>query len=243
VLAKALFYVALTGVVTATFLSAGLAMTRASIHRLAQTYVASGYQRAASTLQQTLAEDLRAGGLPSPLPSFTPLPETCVDSSNPCRYENTASIALTQSSVPAASAQCDSNQTNCASNEQANAYVQESRITARITVTIAAAADGTVLAQRTGDVIVRTMKTPPYAVIAGSRDGTFDDVVGRHAVGDDGGALPATPNPCSSPLPAGISDDTAVRVAYRNQTTNACTDGSAWRTESYSTDSGSAWSP
>lgn len=243
-LANALFYVALIALAASTLLSAGLAMTRAGIHRLAQTYISAGYQRAATSLQETLADDLRAGPLPSPMPSFAPLPAACVDSASPCRYESSETIALTNSSSPVTAGQCDPGQTNCASNEQANSYVDESRITARITVTITAASDGSVLATRSSDVIVRTMNTPPYAVISGSRDGSFDDVAAMHAAGDDGGILPATPNPCAAQV-SGTADDTAVRVAYRNETTNACTDGSAWRTESYSSSAGSVsgWSP
>jgi hypothetical protein len=242
-LCSALFYVALIGVIATTFLSAGLAMTRATTHRLAQTYVAAGYQRAASSLQQVLATDLQNGPLPSPLPTFTPIPAACVDGSNPCRYQTGATITLTQTSAPANGSQCDTSQTNCASNEQANGYVDESRITARISVTVTAASDGSVLATRSGDVVVRTMNTPPYVVIAGTRDGAFDDVAANNSVGDDGGTIPATPNPCASVAP-GTSDDTVVRVAYRNQTTNACTDGSSWRTQSYSSSGGApnGWS-
>lgn len=242
-LANALFYVALVAVVATTFLSAGLAMTRMTVHRLSQTYVTAGYQRAVSGLQQTLAGDMQNGGLPNPLPTFTPIPSSCVDSSNPCKYRTSETIAFTQTSTPAPVAACDSSQSACAANEQANAYVNESRITARVSVTVTAG-DGTTLTTRTGDVIMRTMSTPPYVVLAGTRDGAFDDIASAHGVGDDGGTVPATPNPCSAGAP-GTADDTLVRVAYRNQNTNACSDGSSWRAASYSSSSGAAsgWSP
>lgn len=240
-LGTALFSIALVAVIASTFLSAGLAMTRATVHRLAQTYAAAAFARAQASLQQTLAADLRAGPLPSPLPAFTPIPATCVDASDPCRYTSAEAIALTQLALPASVPQCDVSTTNCASNEQANGYVDESRVSARITVTIAAASDGAILATRTRDVILRTMETPPYVVVAGNRDASFDDVVGRHALGDDGGVAAATPDPCATTFVPGTSDDTVVRVAYRNQVTNACTDGNAWRTESYQTSAASSW--
>jgi hypothetical protein len=224
-----------------TFLSAGIAMTRATIHRVAQTYVAAGFQRAEFTLEQALVNDLQQGAAPSPLPTFTPLPPVCVDSSNPCRYQTSETIAVTQTSQAAMSTVCDTTQTNCASNEQANSYVNESRVTARIGVNVIAA-DGSTLATRSVDVILRMMKTPPYFAIAGTRDATFDDVAAGNASGDDGGITPATPNPCATAA-LGTTDDTAVRVAYRNQITNACSDGSSWRTASYNSNSGvQGWS-
>lgn len=242
-LASALFYVALVAVIATTFLSAGLAMTRMTVHRLSQTYVTPGYQRAVSALQQTLATDMQNGGLPNPLPAFTPIPASCVDASTPCRFRTAETITLTQTSTPAPVAACDSSQSACAANEQANAYVNESRVSARITVSVIAG-DGTTLTTRSGDVIMRTMNTPPYVVVGGARDGAFDSVASANAAGDDGGTVPATPNPCSANAP-GTVDDTVVRVAYRNQTTNACSDGSSWRAASYTSGSGvpSGWSP
>jgi len=243
VLANALFYVALVAVVASTFLSAGLAMTRVTVHRLSQTYVTTGYQRAVSLLQQTLATDMQNGGIPNPLPAFAPIPASCVDSSTPCKYRTAETIAFTQTSTPAPVPACDSSQSACAANEQANVYVNESRITARISVTVSAG-DGTTLTTRTGEVVMRTLNTPPYVLLAGTRDGAFDDFASTHGVGDDGGTVPATPNPCSTSA-SGTADDTVVRVAYHNQTTSACSDGSSWRAASYTSNSGGAsgWSP
>lgn len=235
ILSNVLFYIALVTLITSTSLCAGLAMTRATAHRLAQTYIAAGFQRAQTSLQQTLAAQLQAGPLPSPMPTFTPLPQTCAGA-GPCKYKIGASIALTRISGSSVASQCDETLSNCASNEQSNAYVNETRITARITVTVSAAADGEPLASRTQDVVLRTMSTPPYAVVAGTRDGSFDDVLAKHAAGDDGGQAATIPNPCASTPAQGASDDTVVRVVYRNQTTDACTSGSTWRTESYASE-------
>jgi hypothetical protein len=242
-LGAALCYIALCVAVSSAFLSAGLAMTRATMHRLSQTYIAIGYQRAASSLQQTFAQDLRGGSLPDPLPTFTPIPPACVNNEIPCRYTTSETIALTEGSTPNQVDGCDVEKTNCASNVQANAYVNESRLTARITVTVSTAA-GAALAERKSDIIFRTMNTPPYVVLAGTRDWTFDDIASMHALGDDGGLPPATPNPCQTSA-ANTSDDTVVRVQYRNTVSNACTDGSTWSTSSYDIQNATAqdWPP
>lgn len=240
-LANALFYVALIALAASTCLSAGLAMTRITMTRMAQHALAAGYQRASASLQQTLAADIASGVSPEAVPSFTPLPPACAVVETPCRYTTRASIALTQMGTQAASSACDPSATNCAVNEEANAYVNERRVPARITVTVSGPS-GEVLAVRSSDVIVRTFTSAPYAAIAGARDGSFDTVTREDRAGDDGGTLPATPDPCGS---SAAQDNTAVRVAYVNSATNACSDGSSWRDGSYDSQSANAgsWSP
>jgi hypothetical protein len=240
VLANALFYVALIAMAASTLLSAGAAMTRVTILRLSQSALNSGYQRAAAALQQRLATEIAARGFPSPLPSFTPLPQACAGGSAACTYKTGATIALTQPAPETFAAACNPSSSNCATNEEANVYVDEHRLSARITVSVSGP-DGTVLVARSADVVLRTFSIPPYVAIAGSRDGSFDSFATDRAPGDDSGALPATPDPCASAAPA---SDTVVRVAYRNAVTNACIDGSAWRDGSYSVDGSAAgWSP
>jgi hypothetical protein len=225
-LAGALFYTALIALAATTILSAGLAMTRMSI--------------ALTSLQERVSAQMRAGGIPNPAPSFTPIPSACANAS--CTYTSTETIALTEEAAPTAGPSCDVSQSNCAPNVQANSYVAESRVTALITVTITDGS-GSTIAKRSGTAVLRTFNTPPYVAIAGSRDGAFDDVLASHAAGDDGGAPPATPNPCASAAP-GVSDYTAVRVAYRNTVTQACSDGSAWADSSYGVrSSGTGWGP
>lgn len=241
-LANALFYVALLSIAAMTFLSAGLTMTRVSATRMAETYLAVGYQRGIASLERSIAANVQSGGLLNPLPTFTPLPPACADGGVPCLYETSATISLSSGAIT--STACDSSQSNCAANEQANAYISESRIPARITVVVTTSRDGAQLATRSSDVILRTIATPPYVVAAGARDGSLDAIASSRAAGDDGGAPPATPNPCSSASP-GTADDTAIRVAYQNAATNACTDGSQWRSSGYTVNSASAsgWSP
>lgn len=239
-LAGALFYVALIALVATTILSAGMAMTRAAATRMAQSYLAAGYQRANASLMQTIASEMQSGGIPSPAPTFTPLPPMCANTG--CTYSTSANIALAQTALPTTGPSCDPAQSNCATNVQGNSYVQESRVTAAITVDVLDSG-GTPVATRSSTVILRTMNAPPYVAIVGARDGAFDDVASSHAAGDDGGAPPATPNPCATPSP-GIADDTTARVAYRNVATNACTDGSTWGDASYSAGASNAgWSP
>ncbi len=239
-LAGALYYTALVAVVAATILSAGLAMTRMTIARAAQPYVAVGYQRALATLERSISASMQAGGLPNPAPSPTTIPAGCANVS--CTYTTTENIAFTNADAPTAGPSCDPEQTSCAPNVQRNAYVSESRLAALITVNVDDSS-GAAVATRTSAVVLRTFSTPPYVAIAGTRDGTFDDVSGAHAAGDDGGTLPATPNPCASSA-AGVADDTAVRVAYRNDVTEACSDAGAWANASYDSSRGSnGWSP
>src|SRR6185437_14233856 len=114
-LAGALFYVALIALVATTILSAGFAMTRMSIARMAQPYLAAGYQRALASLQERVATQMQIGG---PAPAFTPIPSTCANASY--TYKSIETIALTGTSAPTAGPSCDTLQSNCASNVQAN---------------------------------------------------------------------------------------------------------------------------
>lgn len=238
-LAGALFYVALIALVAATILSAGLAMTRATSTRMARPYLAAGYQRAVTSLESAVAADMQSGGLPYPAPTFTPLPSECANAA--CTYTTTATIAVSQTGSATPGPSCDPAQTSCAPNVQTNAYVNESRLTAAIAVSVHDAS-GALVGARSGAIVLRTMSAPPYVAIAGSRDGAFDDVLSSNAAGDDGGTPPATPNPCMSTTP-GAAADTTVRVAYRNAATNACADGSSWGDSSYSTQrSSNGWS-
>jgi hypothetical protein len=241
-LANALFYVALLAMAAMTVLSAGLAMTRMTQVRIAQSYLSGGYQRAVASLQEGIAAQIQSGVAPNPMPAFTPLPGECADAATVCAYRTSATITFTAANV-ALGASCDPSRSSCAQNEQANRYVNENRIPARISVFVTGPG-GAELATRTTDVLLRTIATAPYVVIAGARDGTFDDVASSHATGDDGGTPPATPDPCSSNSP-GVADDTAIRVAYQNAATNRCTNGSSWRSSSYDTpaESSAGWSP
>jgi hypothetical protein len=239
-LSSAIVYVALIALVATTILSAGLAMTRMTILRAAQPYLAAGYERAVSSLQQTVAAEMQSGGIPDPAPAFSPIAPACADSA--CKYTTSETIALVQNAPATPGAACDPAQTNCAPNVQVNPYVSEGRMTARITVNVQDSA-GSIIVTRAGDLVLRTMRSPPYVALAGARDTTFDDVSDGQSAGDDGGAPADTPNPCATPVP-GTSSDTTVRVAYHNTKSGACGDGSAWADASYrSPVSSGGWTP
>jgi hypothetical protein len=238
-LASAIFFLAILAVVAATMLSAGVAMTRADIHRLAQSYLSAGEEQAVQSITKTLSTAMSGGALPSPMPTIAPGAPACADQR--CTYLVAESVVFT-STMPALGSTCDVQQTNCAVNDQANAFVNEDRFTARVTVTVTDTGKN-VLAARSDDVLFRTLQTPPYLAVVGHRDGTLDDISAANAAGDDGGLPPATPNPCDSP--AASTDDTTIRVAYQNAQSGACSDGSSWEAGSYS-QTGSApqgWSP
>ncbi len=238
---NALFCVALLAAIALSFVSAGLAMTRAATYRAAATYVAGAYQIANRTLERELSSDMQNGGLPSPLPVISPLPLACADPA--CRFMTGENITYTIIAPATPAASCDQSSTNCAQNEETNGYVTEGRVTAHIAVSVTDAQKNPLLT-RAEDVTLRTFRAPPYVAAADARDGTFDDVTAQAAQGDDGGLPPATPNPCATPV-AGTSDDTAVRVAYENTQTSACTNGSTFGSSSYSQSSNAApgWSP
>jgi len=233
-LSNALFCTALLALTASAVLSAGLAMTRATVHRLAGAYAASGYQQAMQSVTDQLSAAMQNGGLPSPLPSPPPPAKQCADPA--CRLWVTQSVRFTTIAAPTSAPACDGTQPNCAT-AQSNAYVAEGRATARIAVVVGDAA-GDTLASKSGDVTFRTLHRAPYAVVADARDGSFDGTAAGSAPGDDGGISPATPDPCASSA-AGASDDTQIRVAYRNAQTGACSNGSTFSAQPYSQATGS----
>ncbi|MFN2449556.1 MAG: hypothetical protein ABR508_07165 [Candidatus Baltobacteraceae bacterium] len=238
-LVNAVFYVMLACTLTFAVLSAAFCGARIALEARARTYLSAGLDRARSSLIRTIAAQVESGASAYPLPALTPLPQACANES--CSFTTAAVITL-QTAAPSVAPSCAPAQTNCAQNVQVNPYVAEDRIGARITVSVFAG--GTALLVRSSDVVLRTTQTPPYAAVSGSRDGSFDGSARTTAAGDDGGTLPATPNPCAT-VAAGIGTDTAVRVQYRNAASAACSDGAQWSDASYSMQPGtsSGWTP
>lgn len=211
--AQALLSLTLIAFVVSTILSAGLLHARMTVHRVAESYLNQGTQRAVDALLGALGNYESARSPQGALPSIAPLPPVCVDNSTPCRFTTEADITF-ESPAPSY-------------NRQTNPYINEDRVGAQITATVRAS-DGSPLASRASHLILRVTTSPPYVAIAGARDQTFGNVAPAGQTGDDGGLPPATPNPCSSTT-QGTADDTVVRVAYQNAQTGACTDGSIWR--------------
>ncbi|MGZ3510057.1 MAG: hypothetical protein ACXWNJ_17075 [Vulcanimicrobiaceae bacterium] len=236
--ANALVIVAVIVLATATILSAGLAMTRAQVHRIAQQYLAAGYERAATVTRDTLADALRNGRIdpsaPASLPAISPLPSQCATSSSPCAFFTDATVTLAAPAAPSA-------------NLESNAAINEGRLTATVAVDVTAA-DGTRLATRTQTVALRTFAVPPYVTIAGALDASVDGAGGT-AAGDDGGLPPQTPlSTCPTPAPSSVPsssapDETVVRVQYHDDANGACMDGSLWQGKSSSANDPLPWSP
>ena len=229
-LANAIICLALIAFAANTILSASLITVRASVRRLAQTHLNQGSQRAIDALQSGIAAYAQSTGLQGPLPTFTPLPERCAQGQMPCAFTTSATISLVRNDIATTPSPCDA-ASPCASNEQANPYVFERRIVARISVAVRAA-EGSVLAIRELDVTLRAMTASPYAAIVGTRDRSVDAIAPEEPAGEDAGRPAATADPCAMGS-AGVADDTVVRVAYENAATGACSDGSSWRTTSY----------
>ncbi|HEY8315169.1 MAG TPA: hypothetical protein VIG51_13490 [Candidatus Baltobacteraceae bacterium] len=234
-LANALFVIAVIGLAATTMLSAGMAMTRASVHRIAQRYLVTGYQQAAMLARTTLAGDIAGGRIdprsPTQLPAIAPLAPQCATASVPCAMYVAATIALDGSAGRLG-----------AVNLESNGSVNEGRLWALVTVNVTAA-DGTMLATRAQTLTLRTFATPPYVTVAGARDASFDGIAQASNLGDDGG-IEATGATACSALPA--PDETVVRVQYRNAQTGACVDGSRWRNATpapYATSAAVNWSP
>lgn len=220
-LLNALLCAALLASISLAVVTAGLAMTRTAITRAAQTASASAYRRAAGAVYSRLSDAMQTGG---PLPAFTPLPEECEESK--CAFRTSATVVLRAPVTPRG---CSVSGDTCARNEESNPYVDEGRVTARIAVVVKGA-DGSTLATRVRDLTLRTFHTAPYVAPAAASDATIDAFA--NPPGDDGGAPPATPNPCASPGSA-AANGTAVRVAYVDTSSARCTDASAWRDSAY----------
>jgi len=224
VLFNALAAIALIALLASTVLSCGLAMTRATFTRFAQLSVLTGTQAGVSALRTELDRDLRAGGIPSPLPTFAPVATSCAGS---CRFITTAHIEIVGYWPQRALApKCGVTPSNCAIDEERNPFVREGRLAARIAVEVSAP-DGAIVAARTSEMIFRLFHEPPYLATAGQRDVSIDAIAPGSLSGDDG------------------SKTTRVRVLIRNATTNAVSDASSWESQPYApaSDRPTGWSP
>ncbi len=240
-LAGAAFMTAVIVLLSLTMLQAELAISRARIHQAAATYVAVGYARAASALENQIEAGIAAKTIDprsGPFPASFSLPADCATHAVPCDFTVAARVNVdTARFIPPVSfpSDCsDPSADNCGHNLQANGYVDEGRVSAMVTV-IVSAPDGATLATRSTNLTLRTFANAPYVAVASARDRTFDDVAGNAAVGDDGGQIPGT---------AGVTD-TRVNVIYRNRVTGQQTAANTWQDASWSDGSAntSGWSP
>ena len=116
----------------------------------------------------------------------------------------------------------------CSVYEQGNDVVAEGRIEA----TIAAQAlgpGGVLLASRVQSVVIRTLRIPPYAALAGQSDATG---VAAGSPGDDAGAAPA-----------GTAPGTLIDVLYQNAITGAVIPANVWQSTAESRNGATGWRP
>lgn len=218
-----------------TFLSCGLAVTRAAIHHGAQRALIPGYARARAAVLQTLTSAAAHGALRDALPTIAPLLPKCVDDEETCAYSTTATITFSKDAIE--TGQSCSIQNSCL-REQHNLYVDEGRISARISVSVIDKS-GEQLAAQTSVLLLRTLRAPPYVMVSGARDMRFDATKDPVAISDDGG-MRANIDPCATGVP-GTSADTAIHVVYRRAGEGSCTSGEHWRDTALSPQAPERW--
>jgi hypothetical protein len=236
VLLNAAFAAVLMAIVAGAFLCSGLAVTRAVIHHGAQQALIAGYDRARSAAMQTLASAAQQGVPLQAIPAIAPMAAQCVDTEESCAYRAAETIVFT--GYAADPEDSCSTQNSCLRSEQENPYVDEGRISARISV-IVTGSGGEQLAAQSSVLVLRTLRTPPYVVVSGARDIRLDAAGEPLQTGDDGG-MRASFDPCASPLP-GTTGDTAIHVVYRRTSDGHCTSGEAWHDTSVSPGSPARW--
>jgi hypothetical protein len=204
------------------------ALARAAVHRVASRAADRAAASALTSLQQTLATAIANGADPRTV-SIPPqtTPSVCALGGASCllfvRTAVRSTMLLPVGSADASQAACEP---RCAFNLQGNDAVDEGRLSALISSIVSGPA-GTMLARRDRYVSLRTLRSPPYVAIAGSRDATDDRFRTGSAQGDDGGA-----------------HATIVSVKYRNALSRAEMDGNAWQSRPWSADDAPAgWSP
>lgn len=116
----------------------------------------------------------------------------------------------------------------CSVYEQGNDVVAEGRIEATIEAQ-ALGPTGAVLASRVQAVVIRTLRVPPYATLAGQSDAT---AVAAGSPGDDAGAAPT-----------GAAPGTLIDVLYQNAITGAVIPANVWQATAQSRNGATAWRP
>lgn len=213
----------------ATLIGTVGALANATTRRIAAHYADGGYTWAAKRVRDGIAAQIQAGGDPSgPFASLAPA-TYCATPAQPCDAFVDPKIEILGRSLASTPFPCVSGQ-SCAHNLQRNAYVSESRVSARITVMVTASG-GSQLARRQHYLALRTFRSPPYVASVGASD--------------DAGLMGAfTPAPCASPDPAAtFSQDTVVNAAYQNAQTGACIDAGARSSQAWQNPSEASATP
>ena len=234
-LATALWFVALLGLVAAIALDGAAEFARAGVRAAADHAVEGAMQDAVAQYQGVLAAAIAGlpnaallngsagifGGAPPALGLANlsaPSPSSTLAPPGPGQLVVSYAVAPTTVAAPVCSGPHTGGDT--IAWLQCHGFVQESRMSLQVTVNVYAPG-GDLLAKRMSYVSLRLFAQPPYSAVVGSEDGSADAASGSASPvheGDVGGdtVAGATP-PQPSPWPSG---GTLLHVSYR------CTDGS-----------------
>jgi hypothetical protein len=179
-LLRTLFLVVFLGILAEVAVHGAAALARATL----ETHVRQGLRSALSSAVAAVESSIASsGGSTASIALPTPM-ATCFDTrSAVCAIAVTVVATIPSPVASASPATCP--QTDCTVYLQGNSTVAESRFVVRLTAT-ASAANGDVVASRSGDVAFRTFASAPYVSPAGSLDETLNTIADG-GVGDDGG--------------------------------------------------------
>lgn len=196
-LLRTMFLIALLMTLAQTTLYASGAAAKAALHRRALMAARADVTRATEAAREAIAAAVTSGNAPS---FGSPSSACVVGTASTCALEST--IALASATPAPNAAACPA--ADCVVYLQGNDAVGEGRAAVRISIRVGPPG-GDALAVRDEAVTFRTLRVPPYAIVAGANDATIDAITNA-GTGDDGGA--AVPG-------AG----TLVNVVYKNGAT------------------------
>jgi hypothetical protein len=230
VLLRALFLLLAFATLTETIVAGAHALAGAMLKEQAATALRQQLDGSIVQAQAAVASAIAGGADPrSVQPSAPAASVTCaLAAANGCAIETTATVSFatapTTSPTPCPHGQCSI-------YNQGNDRIDEGRIAATIAAR-ALAPNGTVLAERSGQAIFRTMRVAPYAVQAGALDESLAAFDGAGA-GDDGGAVPTDGSP-----------GTLIDVVYVDTRNGKSMPANVWRAQTQTqAATASAWRP
>jgi len=225
VLLRTLFALVLFTALAETVLHGVHALGQITLRREALLAVRAEIAAATDEAREAVARAVISGGDPRRLDPQPPPPVAgCrLRLHGECALEGRATVRFAQAPTPSPCPDL-----TCTVYEQGNDVVAEGRIEA----TIAAQAlgpSGAVLASRVQSIVIRTLRVPPYAALAGQSDATD---VAAGSPGDDAGAAPI-----------GAAPGTLIDVLYKNAITGATIPANVWQPTAESRDGATAWRP
>jgi len=244
VLATALWFVIALGLLATLMLDAAAMTGRAAVQTAANRAVEAATHDAVADYQNQLAAAMApvAAALASPSPfsgatpslgnyaaalAAVPNPLATTFAAAPAtsgpQFTLSYQVVPTTIAPPACATAAPSVGSDAIAWLQCNGFVQESRVSLRVSVEVLDAAGTDVLARREQDITLRLFAEPPYSAVVGRKDGGADDPTSGDALavpaheGDVGGDTVSGTAPVpASPWPAG---GTLIHVRYQ------CDDG------------------